>query len=150
MKKGIQNLWAELGKAQKPAKLSKQGKEVKLSIVDDIESNLSFFEDAMSEASYIYDELMPDLETKAYDIQRDVDNVIVNSNANGLEDAIREVSEPLKKLEANAEALGLSPSDIYDDYDRIKEMMEDSGYVLRNWEGMENEFPLVYRLTNLK
>lgn len=150
MKKGVQKLWAELAKAKKPAKLSKQGKEVKLSIVDDIENSLSFFEDAMSEASYIYDELMPDLETKAYDIQRDVDNIIVNSNAASLEDAIREVSEPLKKLEDNADALGLSPSDIYDDYDRIKEMMEDSGYVLRNYEGMENEFPLVYRLTNLK
>jgi len=150
MKKGVQKLWADLAAAKKPAKLSKQGKQIKLSIVDDIESNLSFFEDAMSEASYIYDELMPALEEKAYDIQRDVDNVIVNSSAGSLEDAIRDVSEPLKKLEDNADALGISPSDIYDDYDRIKEMIEDSGYVLRNWEDLENEFPLVYRLTNLK
>jgi hypothetical protein len=150
MKKGVQKLWADLAAAKKPAKLSKQGRGVKLSIVDDIESNLSFFEDAMSEASYIYDELMPALEEKAYDIQRDVDNVIVNSSAGSLEDAIRDVSEPLKKLEDNADALGISPSDIYDDYDRIKEMIEDSGYVLRNWEDLENEFPLVYRLTNLK
>lgn len=147
MRKRIESVWGELGKR---TKLSRQGRGVKLSIVDDIESSLSFFEDAMSEASYIYDELMPSLEEKAYDIQRDVDNIIVNSNASSLEDAIREVSEPLKKLEDNADALGLSPSEIYDEYDRIKEMVENSGYVLRNWEDMENEFPLVYRLTNLK
>ena len=64
MKKGVQKLWAELSSAKKPAKLSKQGKEVKLSVVDELEGLYDQLEEATSNASYFAYEMVPDMDDK--------------------------------------------------------------------------------------
>ena len=69
MKQAVQKLWAELGKANKPAKFSKQGKEVKLSVVDDIQNQRDYLENAYSELSYILNEWAGDKEDALYKIQ---------------------------------------------------------------------------------
>jgi len=150
MKKGVQNLWAELGKAQKPAKFSKQGKQVKLSIVDDIQNQRDYLENAYSELSYILNEWAGDKEDELYKIQGELDNIIVNSEATSTEIFIQELAEPLKRLEDNAKSLGLDPEDIFDEYQETKDMLEDASRLWRDWEDFKNEYPLLARLTNLK
>jgi chromosome segregation ATPase len=150
MKKGVQKLWAELGKAQKPAKLSKQGKEVKLSVVDDIQTQRDYLESAYSELSYILNDWAGEKEDELYKIQGELDNIIVNSEATSTDIFIQELSEPLKKLEDNAKSLGLDPEDIFDEYQETKDMIEDASRLWRDWEDFKNEYPLISRLTNLK
>ena len=150
MKKGVQKLWAELASAKKPAKLSKQGKQVKLSVVDDIEKQKGYLEDAYSELSYILNDWAGEKEDELYKIQGELDNIIVNSEATSTDIFIQELSEPLKRLEDNAESLGIDPSDIYDEYQDAKDMIEDASRLWRDWEDFKNEYPLISRLTNLK
>jgi len=150
MKKGVQKLWAELSKAQKPAKLSKQGKEVKLSLVDDIEKQKGYLEDAYSELSYILNDWAGEKEDELYKIQGELDNIIVNSEATSTDIFIQELSEPLKRLEDNAKSLGIDPDEIYDEYQDAKDMIEDASRLWRDWEDFKNEYPLISRLTNLK
>jgi chromosome segregation ATPase len=150
MKKGVQKLWAELGKAQKPAKFSKQGKQVKLSVVDDIQTQRDYLESAYSELSYILNDWAGEKEDELYKIQGELDNIIVNSEATSTDIFIQELSEPLKKLEDNAKSLGLDPEDIFDEYQETKDMIEDASRLWRDWEDFKNEYPLISRLTNLK
>ena len=150
MKKGVQKLWAELSKAQKPAKLSKQGKQVKLSLVDDIEKQKGYLEDAYSELSYILNDWAGEKEDELYKIQGELDNIIVNSEATSTDIFIQELSEPLKRLEDNAKSLGIDPDEIYDEYQDAKDMIEDASRLWRDWEDFKNEYPLISRLTNLK
>ena len=150
MKKGVQKLWAELAAAKKPAKLSKQGKQVKLSLVDDIEKQKGYLEDAYSELSYILNDWAGEKEDELYKIQGELDNIIVNSEATSTDIFIQELSEPLKRLEDNAESLGIDPDEIYDEYQDAKDMIEDASRLWRDWEDFKNEYPLISRLTNLK
>lgn len=150
MKQGVQKLWAELSSAKKPAKLSKQGKEVKLSLVDDIQNQKDYLENAYSELSYILNEWAGDKEDELYRIQGELDNIIVNSEATSTEIFIQELAEPLKRLEDNAKSLGIEPDEIYDEYQDAKDMLEDAGRLWRDWEDFKNEYPLLARLTNLK
>jgi hypothetical protein len=150
MKKGVQKLWADLAAAKKPAKLSKQGKEVKLSVVDDIQNQRDYLESAYSELSYILNDWAGEKEDELYKIQGELDNIIVNSEATSTDIFIQELSEPLKRLEDNAKSLGLDPEDIFDEYQETKDMMEDASRLWRDWEDFKNEYPLISRLTNLK
>jgi chromosome segregation ATPase len=150
MKKGVQKLWAELASAKKPAKLSKQGKQVKLSVVDDIQTQRDYLESAYSELSYILNDWAGEKEDELYKIQGELDNIIVNSEATSTDIFIQELSEPLKKLEDNAKSLGLDPEDIFDEYQETKDMIEDASRLWRDWEDFKNEYPLISRLTNLK
>jgi len=150
MKKGVQKLWADLAAAKKPAKLSKQGKEVKLSLVDDIEKQKGYLEDAYSELSYILNDWAGEKEDELYKIQGELDNIIVNSEATSTDIFIQELSEPLKRLEDNAKSLGIDPDEIYDEYQDAKDMIEDASRLWRDWEDFKNEYPLISRLTNLK
>ena len=150
MKKGVQKLWAELAAAKKPAKLSKQGRGVKLSLVDDIEKQKGYLEDAYNELSYILNDWAGEKEDELYKIQGELDNIIVNSEATSTDIFIQELSEPLKRLEDNAESLGIDPDEIYDEYQDAKDMIEDASRLWRDWEDFKNEYPLISRLTNLK
>lgn len=150
MKKGVQKLWAELASAKKPAKLSKQGKQVKLSLVDDIEKQKGYLEDAYNELSYILNDWAGEKEDELYKIQGELDNIIVNSEATSTDIFIQELSEPLKRLEDNAKSLGIDPDEIYDEYQDAKDMIEDASRLWRDWEDFKNEYPLISRLTNLK
>lgn len=150
MKKAVQNLWGQMGK-RSPMKrnFSKQGRTVKLSIVDDITTVMSDAENAISEASYIVQELMPDLNDQVYEIRGQVDNIIVNSEANYLEEAGDEIEAALQKLEDSAGELGIDPNDIFDEYDDAKQMLQEMRSLQSEWDDLANEYPYVFRLTNL-
>lgn len=137
MKKGVQKLWAELASAKKPAKLSKQGKEVKLSLVDDAESAYRDVEGAYGTASYFAYEVIEELDDKMSEIYRTVDEYIINSEMSYLPEASERLGEILNKIENSANDLGLDPSDIYDDYEEAKDMVDNAQSVIddakREW-----------------
>lgn len=137
MKKGVQKLWAELGKAQKPAKFSKQGKEVKLSLVDDAESAYSDVEGAYSTASYFAYEVIEELEDKMQEVYSQVDDYIINSEMRYLPEGAERLKEILDKIASSANDLGIDPSDIYDDYEEAKDMVDNAESVIddakREW-----------------
>ena len=139
---------SESGKKTK-TKLSKK-RSVKLSLINDIENQKSYLEDAYNELSYILSEWAMDKEEKLYKIQGELDNIIVNSEATSTEIFIQELSEPLKRLEDNAKSLGIDPDEIYDEYQDAKDLIADASRLWRDWEDFDKEFPLVARLTNLK
>jgi len=109
----------------KPAntKLSKTRK-LKLSVVDEIESNADWLRDATSEASYYayerWDEILDRINEYRSEIGNEVDNVAVNSAARMLDEAGANMLELLATLEKGAEDLGVDPSELLDDYDEIK------------------------------
>ena len=121
MKKGVQKLWAELSKAQKPAKLSKQGKEVKLSVVDELEDLYSQLEEATSNASYFAYDMVPEMDDKVRKAVDGLDDMLLNSNISDLRDIANEAKGLLDKLQSNAEDLGVDVEDIYADYQEMRE-----------------------------
>ena len=138
MKQGVQKLWAELGKAQKPAKFSKQGKEVKLSKVDDAERLYEELRDAYSEASYFIDEVLPDLEDKMSEIYSTVDEYFINGQMRYMEEASSNLIEVLSEIENSAKALGIDTDEIYPDFDEAFDLTNAAdGYgseAKREWE----------------
>ena len=109
----------------KPAntKLSKTRK-LKLSVVDEIESNADWLRDATSEASYYanerFDEILDEIAEFQSNLSIEVDNAVVNGAASSLEEAGSNMLELLATLEKGAEDLGVDPSELLDDYDEIK------------------------------
>jgi hypothetical protein len=126
MKKAIQSLWAELGKAQKPAKLSKQGKQVKLSVVDDLENLYNQLEEQTSLASYFAQEWVDEAEGKVIDAIDGLDDYLINSSMRYLADTGKEALESLNKLEDNAKALGIDPEEIYPDFKELRDWAENA------------------------
>jgi len=137
MKKGVQKLWADLAAAKKPAKLSKQGKEVKLSLVDDAESAFRDVEGAYGTASYFAYEVIEELDDKMQEIYMTVDEYIINSEMRYLPEGAERLKEILDKIASSANDLGIDPSDIYDDYEEAKDMVDNAESVIddakREW-----------------
>lgn len=121
MKKGVQKLWAELSSAKKPAKLSKQGKEVKLSVVDELEGLYDQLEEATSNASYFAYEMVPDMDDKVRKAVDGLDEMLLNSNISDLRDIANEAKGLLDKLQSNADDLGVDVEDIYSDFQEMRE-----------------------------
>ena len=115
----------------KPAntKFSKVRK-LKLSVVDEIESNVQWLENSYSEASYYanerWDELIDEISDFQTKLSIEVDNVIINGESSSLEEAGSTMLELLKKLETGAEDLGVDPAELLDNYEEIKRMAEDA------------------------
>jgi len=109
----------------KPAntKLSK-ARKLKLSVVDEIESNADWLRDATSEASYYayerWDEVIDRIDEYRSEIGGEVDEVAINGQARSLEEAGSTMLELLATLEKGAEDLGVDPSELLGDYDEIK------------------------------
>jgi len=138
---------SESGKKTK-TKLSKK-RSVKLNLVQEIENLRSYMEDSASEASYIVNEFAPEKEDMLYDIQRDLDNIIVNSEASSLGTFISDLRDKLETLEDKAKDLGIDPDEIYDEFSDAQRELSDAESTLGQWEDMDKEYPLLFRLTNL-
>lgn len=110
-------------------KLSKTRK-LKLSVVDDIESEVNSLEEAYSEASYYayerWDEIIERIDEYRTEIGNEVDNVAVNGSGRYLEEAGENMLKLLEKLETGAEDLGVDPSELLDNYEEIKQMAESA------------------------
>lgn len=151
--KQVQKVWAELSKtnkAPKRTKLSAKKRGVKLNIVNEIENVMDYSETAYSEASYITQELMPEMEEQCYDIRGKIDNIIVNSEANSLEDFADELSGLISTIEDSANELGIDPEDIFDRFGDANELLANMRGMQDEWDSMEDNFPYAYRLTNLR
>ena len=113
----------------KPAntKLSKVRK-LKLSVVDEIESNVEWLENSHSEASYLayerFDEILDEISEFQTNLSMEVDNAVINGEARSLEEAGENMLKLIEKLETGAEDLGVDPSELLDNYEDIKRMAE--------------------------
>lgn len=138
---------SESGKKTK-TKLSKK-RSVKLNLVQEIENLRSYMEDSASEASYIVNEFAPEKEDVLYKIQRDLDNIIVNSEASSLGTFISDLRDKLETLDDKAKDLGIDPDEIYDEFSEAQRELEFAEQTLGQWENMDKEYDLLFRLTNL-
>jgi len=115
----------------KPAntKLSKTRK-LKLSVVDDIESNVNWLEESYSEASYYayerWDEVIERIDEYRSEIGGEVDNIAVNGQGRSLDEAGSNMLELLATLEKGAEDLGVDPAELLDNYEEIKDMAQNA------------------------
>jgi len=148
--KKVEKIWAELSKGKKGINLSSNKRNVKLNAIQEIENVRGYSETAMSEASYIIQELMPEMEDKCYEIQMQVDNIIVNSEANALEDFANDLEQAIEVIEKSANDLGIDAEEIYDEIDEARRELDFMRSLQGDWDDLEREYPLVYRLTNLK
>jgi archaellum component FlaC len=126
MKKGVQKLWAELGKAQKPAKLSKQGKQVKLNTVQEAQTSFNELEDSLGDLTYFAYEVINDQEDKLGEIMDVIDNMIINSSMLYAKDSAESLLESLEKIEKSAKDLGVDPEDVFDQYEEAKDMADQA------------------------
>lgn len=106
-------------------KLSKTRK-LKLSVVDEIESNAEYLEEVYNEASYLayerFDEILDEISDFQSNLSIEVDNAIINGSAKYLEEEGEKMLELLDKLESAAEELGADPSELLNNYEDIKRM----------------------------
>ena len=147
--KQVQKVWAELSKGKKATKLSSKKRKVELNLMQEIENLRSYMEDSASEASYIVNEFAPEKEDMLYDIQRDLDNIIVNSEASSLSDFISDLKDKLETLEDKARDLGMDANELYDEFDDAMRELEFAEQTQGQWDDMKDEYPLLFRLTNL-
>lgn len=147
--KQIQKVWAELAKGKKGTNLSSKTRKVELNLMQDIANSREYLENSMGEASYIVDEFAPDKEDQLYEIQKDLDNIIVNSEASSLGVFIDELKEKLDTLEAKANDLGMDADELYDEFDDAKRELENAESVYSQFSDLDKDYPLLFRLTNL-
>ncbi len=103
-------------------------RKIDLSLVDDIESEVDSFESAESDASYLAYEYGDEV-IDAYDdfrMKYDLDNYVVNGSVRYLEESAEILKASLNKLEIAANELGIPPSEVYYDYDNLKQRVDDA------------------------
>ena len=103
-------------------------RKVDLSLVDDIENEIDTFEEAESDANYLAYEFGDEIINAYEDFQRkyDLDNYIVNGTVTLLEDYAADLKVKLDKLQVAADELGINPNDIYEDYDYLRDRVDDA------------------------
>lgn len=122
--KKIQKVWAELSKAKKGTKLGSAKRNVKLSIVDDLERLYDQVEEASSDLNYFTYEVIDEQEEKLSDIMLVIDEMIINSQMLYAKEGAEEMAELLAKVEASANDLGIDPEDVFAQYNDAKELVD--------------------------
>jgi hypothetical protein len=103
-------------------------RKIDLSLVDDIENEVDSFEEAESDASYLAYEYGDEV-IDAYDdfrMKYDLDNYVVNGSVRYLEESAEILKASLNKLEIAADELGIPPSEVYYDYDNLKQRVDNA------------------------
>tara|TARA_B110000908_G_C10264589_1_gene462445 strand:- start:5310 stop:5804 length:495 start_codon:yes stop_codon:yes gene_type:complete len=124
--KKLQKVWAELSKANKGTKLSSNKRNVKLSLIDDIESLMDYTEETQSTLSYFTYEIIGEQEEKLQDISLVIDEMIINSEMLNAKDSAEELGELLEKVEESAKGLGMDADEVFDRYDEAKELVQNT------------------------
>ena len=122
--KKLQKVWAELSKANKGTKLSSNKRNVKLSLIDDIESLMDYTEETQSTLSYFTYEIIGEQEEKLQDISLVIDEMIINSEMLNAKDSAEELGELLAKVEESAKGLGMDADEVFDRYNEAKELVD--------------------------
>lgn len=109
------------------AKFSKP-KKINLSVVDDIENQVDSFEEAEGLASYLAYEYGDEIIDAFSDLrlQYNIDDYVVNSSVKSLDEFTDNLRESLDKLQTAADELGLSPNDLYADYDELRQRVDNA------------------------
>ena len=124
--------------------------KVDLSLVDDIQNELDSFEQAESEASYLAydygDEIMEAY--SEFSMKYSLDDYIINGSTKYLEESAEILSRALNELQTKAEELGIDPNEILNDFDDIKQRVDnaealyrdakDKYYEVMNYAGFAN------------
>lgn len=103
-------------------------RKIDLSLVDDIENEVDSFEEAEADASYLAYEYGDEV-IDAYDdfrMKYDLDNYVVNGSVRYLEESAEILKASLNKLEIAANELGIPPSEVYYDYDNLKQRVDNA------------------------
>ncbi len=103
-------------------------RKIDLSLVDDIENEVDSFEAAESDASYLAYELGDEV-IDAYDdfrMKYNLDDYVVNGSVRYLEESAEILKASLNKLEIAANELGIPPSEVYYDYDNLKQRVDNA------------------------
>jgi hypothetical protein len=103
-------------------------RKIDLSLVDDIENEVDRFDAAESDASYLAYELGDEV-IDAYDdfkMKYSLDDYVINGNVRDLEEVADILREGLSKLELAANELGIPPSEVYYDYDDLKQRVDNA------------------------
>lgn len=119
-------------------------KQVKLSIVDDIEQLYDSLRNAYDLASYYESERFDDLQNKWFDatndIRLEIDELAINSEVRGLEEDGENMQGFIADLENKANDLGVDPAELIRDYDEIVFMVD-------NYQALYDSFVGKYRET---
>jgi predicted RNA-binding protein with EMAP domain len=114
-------------------------KQVKLSIVQDLITELDSLEDSYQNAEYLAyhwgDRIMDAFSD--FRIKYNIDDFIVNGSATMLEEYANDYRAKLEELEQKANDLGLEPSDIFDRYEDAKYFVDNASDMYR---GMINKY----------
>jgi transcriptional regulator with XRE-family HTH domain len=123
--KKVEKIWAELSKAKrKGTKLSAKKRNVKLSVVDELESFYEQLEEQTSITSYFAYEWVEEAEEKVIDAIQGLDDFLINSSMSYLADTGKQALEALAKLEQIHKDLGVPMDELYPDYEELKEWAE--------------------------
>ena len=131
-------------------KVNLKAQKVNLSLVDDIQNELDSFEQAESEASYLAYEYGDEI-IEAYSefsMKYSLDDYIINGSTKYLEESAEILSIALNELQTKAEELGIDPNEILNDFDDIKQRVDnaealyrdakDKYYEVMNYAGFAN------------
>ena len=96
-------------------------KQVKLSLVSDIEDNLERFEQAEMEASYLAYEYGDEIIDAFNEVRSryNLDDYIINGATRDLEEVSEIIGQALSELEFKAQELGVDPNDILSNFDDL-------------------------------
>lgn len=109
-------------------KLKPAREAVKLSALSDIEDNLDRFEYAESDASWLayeWGDMIMD-EYNEFKMRNNLDDFVVNGNVRDLEEVAEIMRNALNDLEVKSEELGIDPSDVYADYEDLKQRVDNA------------------------
>ena len=113
-------------------KTSLKSQKVDLSLVSTIITEAGAFDEAESEASYLAYEYGDEIIGAYEDFrsQYDLDNYIINGSTTDLGDITEILADALNELETKANELGIDPNEIYDDFDDLKQRVDNAPSLL--------------------
>lgn len=124
---------------------------VKLSLIDEINEEYEYVNEAVGIASYYGYERLEELEDKYLDLQTEisieVDNMAVNSSVSYVEEGVEKLSELLLKVVKIADDLGVSPREIYPEYEEKYELATGGMAIYNEFVDRYKEFTRLVGLT---
>ena len=113
-------------------KVNLKAHKVALSLVSTIITEADAFEQAESEASYLAydygDEIMDAYSD--FRVKYNLDDYIINGSTTDLGDITEILSDALNELETKANELGIDPNEIYDNFDDLKQRVDNAPSLL--------------------
>ena len=115
-------------------KTSLKSQKVELSLVSTIITEAGAFDEAENEASYLAYDWGDEIIDAYSDFrqQYNLDDYIVNGSTRYLDEVTETLADALNELETKANELGIDPNEIYDDFDDLKQRVDNAPSLLRD------------------